>query len=149
MNGVLRPADSQSAFVRSCGKAVRSAERRQGCHFPVFPYETQATGARRGRRRKECGAAPVFSVWIRRSRLTDSGKSAAVVLHGPYDAAVQPSERIEIELQPVPPQSRMPGRVPDQVGVAGDPAAIVDAVASTDCAAVRRQVFHLILNLAA
>src|SRR5215471_9019461 len=95
MNRVFRPADRLASIIRTRGKAVRPAERRQRSHRTAFPRETETNESGRGGRWEKGGATPVLSIRIRRRRLTDAGESADTVFHGPNHAAVQAAKRPE------------------------------------------------------
>src|SRR5207248_6614133 len=110
-----RPPNYQTATVRSGGKAVIAAERRQGPHHPIFPNEPEIDETGASGAGIERSAAPRFPERIRRGCLGDAGYDAGVRFHRPSYGTIRSAQRTEIGQQGVPPKRRVPRLIASQV----------------------------------
>src|SRR5262245_53942815 len=116
--------------VRAGREAVVAAERWKRADPAPFPHDAPAREARVVRAGKEIAAAPGFAERLRRVGLRDAGDEPDVILDRPRHIAVRTAERAEVDHESARPQRRVTARVPGEAREAGDPAFVVDAVAS-------------------
>ena len=145
--GILRPTDHDTRVICSGGKAVISTEGGKRSHLPVLPDESEVDETDIVRQRVEQCAAPIFAERFGCVRLRNPSDEVSSVFDVKSYRAVplRFAERAEVEDGAGTPESCMADLVACQIGIAGHPIAIVDAVSPAICSVKRTEIGYLVL----